>query len=259
MAKTKRQIKLSTAARRLLLFSGNAGTVDDAAEAIVSRLIDGIPCPPTDLYALAARVGVTDVCAEKLPISGELRRTNDGFRIVYSSSLTVPRRRFTIAHEMGHAILELTGRNCPRRGPEVERICDLLASEILMPSKIFSNAANGEALAEKIIELTETFKASLSAVCIRYAKLKKVSIFRAVNGEVNWRTGLVRYDPIDVVSSELKSVVSKSAETSVGAETIWMNTRTWTGQWTVSWASLGQQRVIVASPMYEIAKRSMIA
>jgi IrrE N-terminal-like domain len=259
MAKTKRQVKLSAAARRLLMFGGNARTIDAAATAVVSRLIAGIPCPPTDLDALASRVGVTDVCAEKLLVSGELRRSNNSFRIVYSSSLTLPRRRFTIAHEIGHAILELTGRNCPRRGAEVERICDVLASEILMPSEIFSKAANGEASAEKIIELTETFKASISAVCIRYAKLKNVSIFRAVNGQITWHTGLVRYDPIHVDTSELKAVLSKSAERSRGADIIWMNTRTWTGQWAVSWASLGQQRLIVTSPLYEVAKRSMIA
>jgi len=141
----------------------------------------------------------------------------------------------------------------------VERICDLLASEILMPTEIFSKAADGEALAEKTIELTEIFKASLSAVCIRYAKLKSASIFRVANGQVNWRTGLVRYDPVDVESSELQTIVSKAAETPAGAEVIWMNTRTWTGPWAVSWASLGQQRIIVASPFYELSKRSMVA
>jgi Zn-dependent peptidase ImmA (M78 family) len=259
MAKTKRQVKLSAAERRLLLLAGNVSAVDDAAQAVVSRLIDGIPCPPTDLDALGARVGVTEICAEKLTIAGELRRSNDGFRIVYSTSLTLPRRRFTIAHELGHAILELSGRNCPRTGPEVERICDLLASEILMPGEIFTKAADGQVLAEKTIELAETFKASLSAVCIRYAKLKSASIFRAAHGQVNWRTGLVRHDPVDVETSELKSIVSKATDTLAGAEVIWMNTRIWTGQWAVSWASLGQQRIIVVSPLYDLAKRSMVA
>src|SRR5205809_8127944 len=110
MAKTKRQVRLSAAARRLLAYAGNAMAVDEAAGVVVSRLMNGIECPPTDLDAFARRVGVTNVYADRLTVSGELRRRNGDFQIAYSSSLSLPRRRFTIAHELGHAIMELTGR-----------------------------------------------------------------------------------------------------------------------------------------------------
>jgi len=135
----------------------------------------------------------------------------------------------------------------------------MLASEMLMPREFFSKAAEGEPIAEKIIDLADTFKASLSAVCIRYAKLKNASIFRASNGQVNWRTGIVRYDPVDIEGSELNSIVSKAVDTPAGTDVIWLNTRTWVGQWRVSWTSLGQQRIILASPIFDLVKRSMVA
>jgi Zn-dependent peptidase ImmA (M78 family) len=259
MAKAKRQITSSAAARRLLLFAGNANTVEEAVERIVSRLLDGICSPPTDLEALAKRVNVTGFLSEAIPVSGELRRGDTGFTIVYSSALSGPRRRFTIAHELGHAILEMTGRNCPRTGQDVERACDLLASEILMPSNVFAEAARGEPSTDTVLALTERFNASLSAVCIRYANLKKVAIFRAARGQIEWRTGLVRYDPIDAESSELKSVILKSATRPHGKEVIWLSTRTWVGYWSASWASLGDQRLFIVLPLYDVRKRSMIA
>src|SRR5262249_44160125 len=128
------------AAKRLRSMANGVERVEDAVHVVAQELLEGIECPPTDLEAVGERVNVRSFVAEDLPISGQLRRGANGFTIAYSVHLSQSRKRFTIAHEIGHAILEGTGPGSPRFGSELERICDMLATELLMPRKIFAGA-----------------------------------------------------------------------------------------------------------------------
>src|SRR5262245_47891650 len=119
----------SAAARRIIEFAGKASTVEEAVRVVASRFLRNIACPPTDLETLKDRLNIKKIePVTGLPIAGELRPHGDGFAVVYSASMPEGRKRFTIAHEFGHAVLEQTGPNCPRYGVELERICDMLAS-----------------------------------------------------------------------------------------------------------------------------------
>ena len=136
--RVKKRRWTSAAARRIVTESRSATTVEEAVYVVASRLLEGVPCPPTDLDVLKERVNVTAVePMARFPMSGELRKGANGLVIVYSSSLSPGRRRFTIAHELGHAVFEGTGPNCPRFGRELEEICNLLAAEFLMPRELF--------------------------------------------------------------------------------------------------------------------------
>jgi hypothetical protein len=99
------------AARKLIELSGGANTIEKAIEAIVSKLLEAVPFPPTELGVLAKLLGVVDICDESLAGSGELRRLKNGFQIVCSADLDAGRRRFTIAHEIGHVVLPSCGTN----------------------------------------------------------------------------------------------------------------------------------------------------
>ena len=70
----RREQWTSAAARRLLEIAGNPPTIEEAIRIVVDRLLDGVPCPPTDLEAIAARLNITGIQAEDVPFSGELRR-----------------------------------------------------------------------------------------------------------------------------------------------------------------------------------------
>ena len=115
----------SAAARRLVDAVGGGRTVEEAAALLSAELRSGVEGPPTDLGAVAKRLKVRRICAEPLPVTGELRRDDDGLSVIYASGLDRGRRRFTIAHELGHAFFEATGANTPRRGEELERISRL--------------------------------------------------------------------------------------------------------------------------------------
>jgi hypothetical protein len=162
---------------------------------VAERFMVDVPHPPTDLEALARRLNVSGFEAEEMPISGELRRYGNQFRVIYSSYLPSTQRRFTIAHELGHAVFAMSGPNYPRGGDEVERICDKFAAEFLMPTAEFQSKLGRELTANSILELATIFKAPLYATAIRAAEFKDLSVFTVENREVTWTYGIVRKGP----------------------------------------------------------------
>lgn len=181
----------SAAARRIIAQSG-CGSVEEAVEVTASRLLAGVSCPPTDLEVLMGRLGVTRLePRHRLPISGELRKEGDGLLIVYSATLSPTRRRFTIAHELGHAVFEGTGPNCPRHGRELERICDMLAAEFLMPRAVFLTRAGENLRPGQVLGLARDFGASVMATAVRCRQLLGASVFHVEERRVTWGYGAV--------------------------------------------------------------------
>lgn len=72
----------------------------------VERLLSGLSEPPVDVEALAASLGA-EIRVFKLErdVSGVLYRDRDRKVIVVNSAHSAARRRFTIAHELGHLLL----------------------------------------------------------------------------------------------------------------------------------------------------------
>jgi hypothetical protein len=175
-----------------------ASTVEDAVRAVVATLPRNLDCRATDLGAIAHYLNVAAVEPRKLLIAGELHRDPDGFRIYYDETAGEGRRRFTIAHELGHALLERSGGHCPRTGVELEKICDLIATEILLPRASFLRALPSPLAVDSIFSLAQAFKTSLSATAARVSELKFVSVLR-INGEqVEWAFGAIRRPPEEI-------------------------------------------------------------
>ena len=103
----------SAAARRIRSLA-DAATTEDAVEVIAEQLLEGMNAPPTDLEQLASRLNVVELKADPEFIgAGCLERAESGFRVIYSSLQPPARQRFTIAHELGHAVLEHSGATLP--------------------------------------------------------------------------------------------------------------------------------------------------
>src|SRR2546425_6709108 len=124
----------SAAARRILALA-NENSIYEALAKVTADLTKHIRLAPTDLKGVAQKLNVAGWHSEQLATTGELRRVGGKFHIVYTSGLNQGRRRFTVAHELGHAFLESTGKNAPRHGSEVEEMCDMFAVHLLMPER----------------------------------------------------------------------------------------------------------------------------
>jgi hypothetical protein len=197
----------SAAARRLRELAGTSGSVEDAVRVVAARSLAGIACPPTDLDALAARLGIVAMRSEDLPVSAELRRADAGYEVVYSSYQSLTRRRFSIAHEMGHVLFEGTGPNPPRTGQELERLCNMLATEFLLPEEVFKEAAGPEVSLQKVFELARLFEASLSATAIRCCEFGAGVAFEVEGTRVVWSRGATKG-----VADEIQTAVDEALQ-----------------------------------------------
>lgn len=200
----------SAAASRLLKLANGTKTVEEAIEQLAQRYLDGVKCPPTDLDSVGSKLRVNAFEVADIPGSGELRRDGNGFRIFYSTYLPVGRRRFTIAHELGHALLEQTGSGVPRKGKELERLCDMFAAELLMPKSVFLEMAQGEVSTQSIIDIARQFQTSITATGLRYAELRRVTVFACEELRVIWGKGSHRPSTRGDVDESLRPAILKA-------------------------------------------------
>jgi hypothetical protein len=93
-----------------------------------------------NLQTIAVRLGIQTIKEEPLPFDGGVFEV-EGQSLIKINSLSPPaRRRFTLAHEIAHLVLEsyLPFKSMKRRSncsanPALEDACDSLAAELLMP------------------------------------------------------------------------------------------------------------------------------
>lgn len=232
-SRSKKRRWTSAAARRILEQSGSATTVEEAIYVTALRLLDGVSCPPTDLDVLKDRLNVTSVeSAPRLPISGELRKRGDGLVVVYSSSLSLPRRRFTIAHELAHAVFESTGPNCPRYGRELERICDMLAAEFLMPRDVFIARAGERLHPGRVLTLARDFGTSVMATALRCQQLLGASIFQVEATRVVWGYGAIRRDrDLQIDAHGFRDAIVRAMRGDIGEQIVFVKQRQSKLQW----------------------------
>jgi Zn-dependent peptidase ImmA (M78 family) len=210
MKYNRKNLQCGAAAQRLLKIAGDALDIDEAIRIIVGNLTKDIECPPTNLNAIAQRLGVSDIFSDDIAVSGELRRNGKKLNIRYSKYLSPTRKQFTIAHELGHAIFENSGPHPPRKGEEVERLCDLLASEILMPEEVFSTFTDNDPSIVNLFQVSRLFKTSLQSTSIRYTKAKKkVTVFYMEDDEIAWGYGIVRKGKLRPLHYNLKVIGRK--------------------------------------------------
>lgn len=170
---------------------GDQQTVDHCIEEITARFLDGIEDSPTDLDALAQRMGVRRIVDDpSLYVPGELRRIDGQLEIVVLSGLADGRRRFTIAHELGHVVFEQTGRNPPRHGLEVEKYCDQLASAFLMPYGAFLASVGDLPSIASVLAASRVHRVSMTAGFWRLCHLKRMLAFEINKDRVVWSCGL---------------------------------------------------------------------
>jgi hypothetical protein len=148
--------------------------------------------PPFDpaLYARALGIPVAD-SRELTEWDALLIPLKDGFRIVCNGNVRSPaRRRFSIAHEIAHTFFDNASEAYQmrlardRRAPpgcdpldDLERLCDVVAAELLMPRRAWQEAVAGHGLrAAAIPALARAFGVSREAAALRLVEMAGVPI-----------------------------------------------------------------------------------
>ena len=115
------------------------------------------------------------------PISsaGMLIPSRRGYKVILNESHSITRQRFSLAHELGHLLLQklqLSGSAPKNRdngqSDDEERLCDQIAAEILMPRIAFYEDGWMEGWSLKSLRtLAGTYDTSLPATAVRMVDL----------------------------------------------------------------------------------------
>ncbi len=142
----------------------------------------GADSPPVDLARVGKVQGITAVRSSKLRSSlGLLHETRDGLRVTVNSREPA-KSRFTLAHEIAHTFFlhsphssVVLGARKPRiAANKLERLCDAIAAEILMPYEMFLDSLDGREMGlDELLRLAGRFDASLQSVALRAGELSE--------------------------------------------------------------------------------------
>jgi Zn-dependent peptidase ImmA (M78 family) len=144
---------------------------------LVDELLDmaGLKQVPVDVERLAGRLGVRVAARSDLPpkVSGFLYRGPLQDVIIVNAWHRPVRRRFTVAHELGHWALDEQGIFHEQGGhggaPDTERAMDAFASVLLMPEDLMYRELGRCA---RVVDLAARFRVSQGAMVRRLAELR---------------------------------------------------------------------------------------
>ena len=148
-----------------------------AAEKVAEAESIGWHGPPFCPRQLAGILGMQVV--ERSVLSGEAQLTpigDDRYLIEVDPGPAAVRQNYSICHEIGHTLFPDCAERRRHRGPikfdEVERLCQVAASELLMPEAAFRAAsAQWGASLNGVTHLSDLFVASPEAVVRRLVVL----------------------------------------------------------------------------------------
>jgi hypothetical protein len=215
--------------------------------------MEGIPCPPTNLEQIARRLGVTEITTSDIGGSGELHKIDGRFSIVTAEDLPQARKRFTVAHELGHVIIEGTGAHAPRAGRELERVCDLIATELLMPLGRFQERLPELLTLSEIWRLSREFDVSFLAAAFRCVEVARVSIIEVVNKRLVHSRGPLRARSLQELDASLQDVI-RDAKGS-GEANLYLTHNSRIQEWRVEFQSRGPRRTFLL--LYPIRARKL--
>ena len=219
--------------------------IDQAIAKIAEELVDGLVGPPTDLEGLASRVDIAEIRRDDtMLVPGELRKLQGALVVYLLPNLTKTRRRFTLAHELGHAFFEKTGRR-PHPSRELERLCDKFAAEFLMPRRVFVSHAGSQPNLRRVRELCSEYS---KRGCLRHlAGLLTFTAFAPSRCGTVKSFGAVRLSPpvLHQVRNRLQALSGD-----VGTEVVDLHERGGYSRWSIEWDTLGgdNHRVALLRP-----------
>lgn len=131
--------------------------------------------PSFNPYTYAEKLGIQVEEKENMALDGFLTSDSGQFKIVLKKKAKQQRKNFTLAHEIAHTFfydLLTHPAYVATNGdfdPAEERLCDIAASELLMPHSMFKHdlLSNGKVTPQTLFWLVGRYNVSLQAVAHR--------------------------------------------------------------------------------------------
>ena len=174
---------------------------EKAAYIDLDRVREGLPDTP---YGEGVKIIKPPMASTVSSVEGMLvcnPRDPAEWGIFYNPDASPERRRFTIAHELGHFVLHRAKRrtfNCDKAAvhfsqdsaANIEREADEFASNLLMPGDVLRERITNQVVDLRLLSgLAKVFGVSFEALCIRFIKYTEK---RAIL--LHWDNGFLKYE-----------------------------------------------------------------
>jgi len=141
----------------------------------------GMTEPPFAPARYAPLRRIHQILFNDMEVDGRLIPVENGFIVELKKNQSHERKNFTLAHEVSHTFFhgavpvtkyKMNGPTTSDFDPEEERLCDIAASELLMPSLTFSAIAKDYlASPSSVIKIAALFETSTLATIIKLLQL----------------------------------------------------------------------------------------
>ncbi len=153
--------------------------IRERARKLVLKAFDsGWEGPPFNVMQLANILGIDIIPNDSVHDARIIPLNKGHLQIQYNPFQKPTRINFSIAHEIGHTLFsdceeDIRNREVNHNSDrQLERLCNIAASEIQLPYAVFSNDANNAPITiEGLLELAKKYNASLESVLLRYAEV----------------------------------------------------------------------------------------
>ena len=207
----------------------------------IASLVRAHRKPGEPLDVMSFRLGINKIVEEPLAFEGGVFQLPSGERIIKLNAKSPrARKRFTLAHEIGHLLLGKPGlRSSCGPDPALERKCDAIASELLMPTDEATPFIRslGKPSPEKLRAIASRFDVSLQAAAFRVHR--DLGLWKCFIGcwerhpqiKTAWFVGRRRWDraepdsySLDLALSSDGAVQSKELwQRGLVADPVWLN------------------------------------
>lgn len=134
--------------------------------------------PPVKVEVIASLRGITSIRSGEQPWAGMLSPSpsGHGLQITLRAADSRERQRFTVCHEAGHTLFpgfrEARQFRCNGEKTRTEQLCDVAASELLLPSRYFLPDLKQATVGWDAVEaLAGRYDASIESTANRFVQL----------------------------------------------------------------------------------------
>jgi len=160
-----------------------AAMVERANKVVLDAVEHGWSGPPFDTFELANILGFAVIPCESIRDARLVPLPRNHYRIEYNPVQPQARIRFSIAHEIAHTFFPDCREQIRHRSArhemacddwQLEMLCNIVASELLMPLGSFPEIGNAEFSIDNLLRLRERFQVSTESVLLRFLKLSRI-------------------------------------------------------------------------------------
>ena len=154
--------------------------VSRKARNVIHRAAEaGIKGPPFDPFEIASFLGITLVPTAEIS-DAKIERKKDKYWIYYNPTRPKARINFSVAHEIAHTFFtlpegatkyRLENREISPKERLLESLCNVGASELLMPSFHIASVLDELPTVKLLLQLRQEYQVSIEAAALRLAKI----------------------------------------------------------------------------------------